>query len=566
MPWELDYLYTVKYPGLLGYLAGSRVICCKGQTMPHLATLLLSIWREFCHGNEIQESIESIISLLRDHMPLDMMMVQHINLQQSYIETVGACTSGTVLPPARTKDIRSPDEVKRLLTWCRRGEIAHFSHDGDTKERDLLVSRGVNGDILTGPLCNDMGPTGLLLLARCSPGSFDAGHLEIARALLEPFSVALDNDRMFRTIRTKQETAMADRLSLLTKLGRREIGENIVGAKSGLSQTMDRVELVSRSDVPVLIIGETGSGKEVIARAVHSRSGRASRPFLRVNCGAIPPELVDSELFGHERGSFTGAVGLRKGWFDRADGGTLFLDEAGELPLAAQVRLLGVLQDGAFERVGGQHQLRVDVRVVAATHRDLPSMVSSGQFRSDLWYRIAVFPIYLPSLRERPEDMEALATHFASRAARRFGLPALKPSLEDISLLISYHWPGNVRELATVIDRAALLGEGNRLEIARALGTGVPPPAPYVGEKTSSTAPPIAEFPSLNTVICEHIKEALTSTHGRIEGPQGAARLLGINPHTLRARMRKLGIDWRKFREIAYSAPTSIRTNTSAIS
>ena len=187
---------------------------------------------------------------------------------------------------------------------------------------------------------------------------------------------------------------------------------------------MEQVQLVAPSDTPVLILGETGSGKEVVARAIHSRSRRASGPFLRINCGAISPDLVDSELFGHERGSFTGAVAERKGWFERADCGTLFLDECGELPLPAQVRLLRVLQDGTFQRVGGERPMHVDVRVVAATHRDLPAMVASGQFREDLWYRIAVFPVRLPPLRERLTDIPALATHFALRAAKRLGLNA----------------------------------------------------------------------------------------------------------------------------------------------
>ncbi len=330
-------------------------------------------------------------------------------------------------------------------------------------------------------------------------------------------------------------------------------GEIIVGADSGLRLTMERVEMVSRSDIPVLIVGETGSGKEVIARAVHSRSDRAAGPFLRVNCGAIPSELIDSDLFGHERGSFTGSSNMRKGWFERADGGTLFLDEVGELPLAAQVRLLGVLQDGTFERVGGQRQLNVDVRVVAATHRDLQSMAAAGQFRSDLWYRIAVFPIYLPSLRERPEDMHALATHFAMRSAKRFGLHAMSPSIEDVSTLISYKWPGNIRELAAVLDRAALLGNGKCLEIEKALGITNTQHAPRVEDEHPVGASPIAPagFPSLDAVNREHIKAALVATNGRIDGLHGAARMLEINPHTLRARMRKLGVDWKKYRRVS---------------
>jgi transcriptional regulator with GAF, ATPase, and Fis domain len=313
---------------------------------------------------------------------------------------------------------------------------------------------------------------------------------------------------------------------------------------------MERVALVARSDVPVLILGETGSGKEVIARAIHDRSQRARGPFIRVNCGAIPPELIDSELFGHEKGSFTGAAATRRGWFERANGGTLFLDEIGELPLAAQVRLLRVLQDGLFERVGGEQPLKAEVRLVAATHRDLAAMVQSGGFREDLWYRISVFPIVLPPLRERREDIPLLAEHFARRAAIRFGLKLQLPSPEQFALLIAYPWPGNVRELGAVIDRAAILGDGERLEVARALGVGTDiSAAPRITNARQSMEPAVtpAVF-SLDEATKRHIEKALAATHGRIEGPHGVATLLKINPHTLRARMRKLGINWTNFR------------------
>src|SRR5262249_37812230 len=215
------------------------------------------------------------------------------------------------------------------------------------------------------------------------------------------------------------------------------ISESIVGAQTGLREVMGQVERVARSDVPVLLLGETGSGKEVVARALHARSRRAHGPFLRVNCGAIPPELIDAELFGHEKGSFTGATALRRGWFERANEGALLLDELGELPLAAQIRLLRVLQDGSFERVGGEHSIKGDGWFTAAPHRDLAAMVQSGAFRADLWYRIAVFPIVLPPLRERHEDIPLLADHFARRAALRFGLKLQLPTVEHLALLMS---------------------------------------------------------------------------------------------------------------------------------
>ena len=342
---------------------------------------------------------------------------------------------------------------------------------------------------------------------------------------------------------------------LLSRLDRQDITDTVVGEQTGLKDVMDRVDQVASSDVPVLILGETGSGKEVIARAIHARSKRIAGPILRVNCGAIPPELIDSELFGHERGSFTGAAGMRKGWFECADGGTLFLDEIGELPLAAQVRMLRILQDGSFERVGGQSQLTADVRIVAATHADLHAMVAQRRFREDLWYRISVFPIHLPSLRQRQADIPVFAAHLAARSGKRLGGHELVPTAQDMALLQAYSWPGNVRELAAVIERAAILGGGRRLEIARALGLAVsavetttsppqsPPPVDGLSQHQGG-----APFSSLNDQTIQHIEAALTRSHGRVSGPFGAARLLGINPDTLRSRMRKMGIDLKRFR------------------
>ncbi|MGN6110115.1 MAG: sigma-54 interaction domain-containing protein [Kofleriaceae bacterium] len=314
----------------------------------------------------------------------------------------------------------------------------------------------------------------------------------------------------------------------------------IVGADAGLRGVMRQVSQVAPTGAPVLILGETGAGKEVVARAIHERSAHRDGPLLRVNCGAIPSELVDSELFGHERGSFTGAAMQRSGWFERADGGTLFLDEIGELPLAAQVRLLRVVQDGVFERVGGARPLEVDVRLVAATHRDLGAMVRAGQFREDLWYRIHVFAIRLPPLRERLDDLAQLAAHFAGLAARRLGVAELPLTEPDLALLRGYRWPGNVRELAAVIERAAILGEGKRLDIERALGVRLDGPAP--------SEPSSGAFPTLDEAMRAHIERALLRCQGRIEGANGAARLLDLHPNTLRSKMTKLGVQWAQFR------------------
>jgi transcriptional regulator with GAF, ATPase, and Fis domain len=328
--------------------------------------------------------------------------------------------------------------------------------------------------------------------------------------------------------------------------------ERLIGRDTGLAAVMARARIVSRSGAPVLLFGETGTGKEIIARAIHEHSAFRNGPFRRVNCGAISPELIDSELFGHERGAFTGAISRRKGWFEQADGGTLFLDEVGELPAAAQVRLLRVLQDGEVVRVGGERPVHVKIRIVAATHRELPVMVASQAFREDLFYRLSVFPIVIPPLRDRPSDIRAFAEYFAERAADRFGLRPVPVSEDDVRVLAEYRWPGNVREMAAVMDRAVLIGQGRALSVLAALGadphSSSSPPA-----RTSAGAPSQPIEP-LDTVIRRHIEAALRETHGRVEGRYGAARMLRVNPHTLRSRMRKLHIDWRAFRQ-ASSTP-----------
>jgi transcriptional regulator with GAF, ATPase, and Fis domain len=512
-----------------------------------IRALLLDVWRETGRHLSIGESVERLTPLLAERLPFDVLTVGTIDLARSAVEivAVGSRRAEKPIPPHPRVELSAGD-VQRLLAWCRSGRVAR----GTAREISTTIApivREVDGrSFLVGPLLGTDEPAGMLVFSARRANAFEPEHEGPLRALLEPFAVALENDRLLRESSKLREAAEAERRLLLTRLGRGDGTDVIVGAENGLRSVMERVELVSRSDVPVLILGETGSGKEVIARAIHTSSRRNAGPFLRVNCGAIPAELIDSELFGHERGSFTGAVGLRKGWFERADGGTLLLDEIGELPVAAQVRLLRILQDGAFERVGGQQPLHVDVRIVAATHRDLPAMVRAGRFRDDLWYRIAVFPIHLPALREHPEDVPALATHFALRAARRFGLAPHVPSPEDARLLVAYPWPGNVRELAAVMERAAILGDGKGLEVAKALG---PLPEAKPGPEKRREAPDEdAAFLTLDAAMARHIELALRQTGGRIEGSRGAAALLGINPHTLRARMRKLGIDWARYR------------------
>lgn len=514
--------------------------------MDRFREVLLGVWQEACRHIEIHESTANIAAILSEQMPIEAVLVRQLDLTRHWLDTVATGSAGRRDLMDTPRTLCSPAQMKRIVAWCRRGEVeridvrklspANFVHP--------LLSSTMAGEVLLGALRTGERLLGVLILVARKGSEFEPRHEHMMHELLEPFAVALENDHRLRELAALRNAAEADKQSLLTRLGRTDVSNTIVGADAGLRTVMERVELVSRSDAPVLILGETGTGKEVVARAIHSGSPRAHAPFIRVNCGAIPHELIDSQLFGHERGSFTGATDTRKGWFERADGGTLFLDEIGELPLAAQVRLLRILQDGLLERVGGEEPIKVDVRIVAATHRDLTAMVREGRFREDLWYRIAVFPVLLPPLRERTADIPALARHFAERAATRFGLAAQAPTDDDIAALIAYSWPGNVRELGAVIDRAAILGNGERLEVTKALGG----PLHELGQSSGQSAAGRPVLP-LDAAMKQHIESALAFTRGRIEGPRGAAALLEINPHTLRARMRKLRIDWSQFRE-----------------
>jgi transcriptional regulator with GAF, ATPase, and Fis domain len=507
--------------------------------------VLLAVWREACQHIEIQESTTGIAALLAAHLPVDRLEVFRVELEPAWVGCVASAPRTSVASRRSHTEISSAD-FKRLVQWIERGDFANVGA-GTKSEAFVAPFRPTENarDFRIAPLKHGEESLGALVITS-RQDRFLPRHDQLLQALVEPFAAALANDRRLHELAALRETAEADRRSLLRRLGRSGLSDQIVGEEGGLAQVMKRVELVCQSDAPVLLLGETGTGKEVVARAIHERSGRGTGPFIRVNCGAIPPELVDSQLFGHEKGAFTGAVEMRRGWFERASAGTLFLDEIGELPPNAQVRFLRVLQDSHIERVGGGDPIHVDVRVVAATNRDLAAMVQRGTFREDLWYRIAVFPILLPPLRDRLDDVPALAAHFAHKAAVRFGFPPVEPTDAHIQMLRAYSWPGNIRELGAVLDRAAILGEGRSLEIQAALGFGTAVPSNF-----APAARPATDLPAvapLDVAMRQHIEQALRVTHGRIEGPTGAAALLAINPHTLRARMRKLHIDWAQFR------------------
>jgi len=308
-----------------------------------------------------------------------------------------------------------------------------------------------------------------------------------------------------------------------------QFGE-IVGHSDAIKYVLFKITQVAPTDTTVLITGETGTGKELVARAIHGASSRKDRPLIKVNCSALAPTLIESELFGHEKGAFTGAVGRKQGRFELANGGTIFLDEIGELPLELQVKLLRVIQENEFERLGGNKTIKVDVRIIAATNRNLKAEVEQGTFREDLWYRVNVYPITMPPLRQRKEDIPLLVEHFANMYAKNFGKNIVSVSPRTMEELQAHSWPGNIRELANVIERAVIHTHGNVLQVADHFN--------HVVESVPTE--------TLEEVEREYIIRTLENTGWRIEGPHGAAKILGLNPSTLRTRMIKLGIQRRR--------------------
>lgn len=375
---------------------------------------------------------------------------------------------------------------------------------------------------------------GYSLVAR-GTNQYDENHKQKLRLLGGALTGSVLNLLHHRNIVCQNERLTREKDELQKRLGHVK-AHQIIGAESGLKDVMALVRYVGPTSSPVLITGETGVGKELIAHAIHQESSRNTGPFICINCGAIPESLIDSELFGHEKGAFTGAVGLKRGYFEQANGGTIFLDEIGELPLTSQVKFLRVLQAMEFQRVGGNRPISVDVRVIAATNRNLLSMVRDHQFREDLWFRLNVFPIRVPPLRDRREDIPAMARYFTQQKAREMNL-ASQPEIphNELAQFENYDWPGNIRELQNIIERALIVSKGKALTFPNLSMEDTKPET--VIHKSEAQ-----HFRTMDDMTIQHIKQALTLCGGRIDGKDGAAFILGMNPSTLRGRMRKYGI------------------------
>jgi formate hydrogenlyase transcriptional activator len=335
----------------------------------------------------------------------------------------------------------------------------------------------------------------------------------------------------FTEIEQLKDRLQAENIYLQQEVAREYNFGEIIGHSNAISYVFFRIEQVAPQDATVLLLGETGTGKGVIARAIHSRSSRKDRPMITVNCTALPANLIESELFGREKGAFTGATAMQMGRFELADGGTIFLDEIGEMPLELQCKLLRVIQDGEFERLGSPRTIKVDVRIIAASNRNLEEEIRNGRFREDLFYRLNVFPITIPPLRKRKEDIPLFVNYFVAKFNKKIGKKIETVSKETLNTLQEYHWPGNVRELESVIERAVITSQGTALQVLDRF------------DAFRKTGEPVAQdIKALAELEHDHILQVLQKTGWRIEGKNGAALLLGLNPSTLRARMRKYGI------------------------
>lgn len=396
-----------------------------------------------------------------------------------------------------------------------------------------MRERGVKA-LCSIPLRTANGVIGTLELGRITEDSFTADELEFAVQVARQIAVALENSLAFRELAEAKEKLAVEKLYLEEEIRFDQNLGNMVGESPAFQALLKSVQIVAPTDATVLIEGETGTGKELVARAIHEASGRKGRSFVKVNCAAIPATLLESELFGHEKGAFTGAVSQKIGRFELADGGTLFLDEIGEIPLELQPKLLRAIQEQEFERLGSNRTIRVDVRLIAATNRDLKRLVEDNNFRSDLYYRLHVFPIHVPPLRERREDIPLLIRYFTHKFAQRMNRPIESIPSAVMEALTHYNWPGNIRELQNLIERSVILTQGTVLRVAMPEAAGLI----ASGGRSREVA---------RSAERERILRALREAKGVVGGPRGAAALLGLKRTTLQSRMKKLGIN-REYR------------------
>ncbi|WP_339135817.1 MAG: sigma 54-interacting transcriptional regulator [Candidatus Electrothrix sp. GW3-4] len=507
------------------------------------------ITTRICGNLEIEEGLRSCLELLSQYMPADSLYLERHERNFGAMHMIARATADK----SEKMDVLIPftEEGKAKMAmlaqeWIK-GTLPSVLVINNPREepvtKHLLKTLGEPpSSVMSLPLFLKEEIAGALVVIAEGDNRFTEQHAKLYSNLRMPFFVAVSNTLKHREI-IKLKDLLADDNRYLQGELRRLSGDEIVGANFGLRDVMYKVQQVAALNSPVLLLGETGVGKDVIAQTIHYSSSRSDGPFVSVNCGAIPESLIDSELFGHEEGAFTGAITQKRGRFERANKGTIFLDEIGELPLQAQVRLLRVLQSKEIERVGGVETIPLDIRIIAATNRNLEKMVAQNTFREDLWFRLNVFPIQIPPLRERKEDIPALLQYFIRQKTKELNLPAV-PSIFPgaIDFLLSYSWPGNVRELGNIVERAMILNSAGPLTFDHLNPVDTKTNTEEISSHQKEQAL------DLDSVISRHIRSVLSQTDGKVNGEDGAAALLGVNPSTLRNRMKKLGIPYGKQR------------------
>lgn len=509
------------------------------EAMANHDEFLREITLRICSSLEIRESMCNAFEYLREHFPIDMLTLFIIDERLGAVRRIAYAFDDTTVPP--NEIIPLPEGM--IAKIAARNFSEPFVVDAEDEIfRALAPLTKIEGNTdLIVPLRTKGEPLGGVGLRARGEVSYSDRQVRLLGSIAKPFAIALANALAHEEVLRYQSILLDDKRFLNRELYGGTADE-IIGGNTGLSNVMEMVHQVASLNNTVLLLGETGTGKEMIANAIHFSSPRKDGPYIKVNCGALPENLIDSELFGHEKGAFTGAIAENRGRFERAEGGTIFLDEIGELPPTAQVRLLRVLQHREVERVGGNRAVSVNIRVIAATHRNLQNMITEGTFREDLWYRLSGFPIIVPPVRQRKEDVPALTRHFVAAKSRELGI-SMPPSIAPGALLrlMEYDWPGNVRELENLVERELIRYRGGQLTFESVQQNEK--------EKTTTTIASDSRphLPlKLDEAMAAHISEVLTIAKGKIHGPGGAAELLGINPNTLRWRLDKLGIGYRR--------------------
>ena len=502
---------------------------------------------KLCGSLNIEEALHSALVYIRSLVPAEAVFLLHLDPELGAMRTIAKADLTRGQRTDMATPLRDPGRDDRYIRSTYPLGEAIVTNAPLTHSFDVMMMQAYGYDedstsLLGMMLLADASFHGGVMFVTNAKEGFSDEHAHLITSLYDPLAVALQNSMLHREV-VQLRDKLADDNRYMNRQLQQLAGDVIVGGDLGLRAVMKQVRQVAPTDSPVLLTGETGTGKDVIANAIHLASPRRDGPFIAVNCGAIPEALLDSELFGHEKGAFTGAATMKRGRFERAEKGTILLDEIGEMPMEAQVRLLRVIQNREIERIGGSERIPVDIRIITATNRNLLEMVETGQFRKDLWFRLNVFPIEVPPLRDRLCDIPVLVQHFMERkaVALKVGEP---PSLADGALesLTSYHWPGNVRELENVVERAMILHRGEPLRFDD-LGSSFAENAST--EASTEDQSGTGGLPrDLDTVIKQHITRVLGLAGGKVHGPGGAAELLGVNPNTLRHRMGKLGIQF----------------------